>query len=197
MIFDIHVHTSISACSSIHPDELIGHARNLGLDGICITDHETLDVTKYITEGLQSNGLLVIIGMEYETTDGDFLIFGPYEDLKSGLDAVSLLTHIRQTGGAAIGAHPFREDRPLNENLIKDNYCTIIESANGRNNGEDDKKLSLWRNKYSLFEVGGSDAHSLKELGRTSTRFTIPITSRSDLIQALHEGLCSPVVIPE
>lgn len=194
MIFDIHVHTSISPCSNLAIEDTIMHAKNTGLDGICITDHDTMEAGNQLEEGIQPNGLVVIIGMEYETTDGDFLIFGPYENLRRGLDAIALLNHVQQTGGVAIGAHPFRKKRPLTENLIKNNYCTIIESVNGRNQTEEDERLNLWREKYIFTEVGGSDAHSLKELGSTSTRFSIPIASRSDLIHALREDLCSPVI---
>lgn len=193
MLFDIHVHTAISSCSNIRIDDIVASAKDKGLDGICITDHQTMAADKYIKEGIQPNGLIVIIGMEYETKDGDFLIFGPYEDLQPGLNAASLLQHTHQTGGTAIGAHPFRENRPLNEDLLKNNHCTIIESVNGRNRTEDNTRLNLWRKKYDFSEVGGSDAHFLKELGTTSTRFTIPITSRSDLISALQKGLCYPV----
>jgi len=194
MKFDMHIHTAISSCSDVQPIDLIKHAKNIGLDGICITDHETMTVNRYIKEGFQPNGLYVIFGMEYETSDGDFLIFGPYEDLKGGLDAISLLSHVHQTGGAAIGAHPFRKNRSLNEALIKNNYCNIIESVNGRNKTGDESKLNLWRKKYTFTEVGGSDAHSLKELGTTSTQFTIPISSRFDLIFALKSGLCHPLI---
>jgi len=190
----MHIHTSISPCSDIQPDDLIKHAKKIGLDGICITDHQTMVVNKSVKEGIQPNGLSVIFGMEYETPDGDFLIVGPYEDLNSGLDARTLLSHVHQTGGVAIGAHPFRENRSLNEYLIKNNFCRIVESANGRNKTEDEANLNLWRNKYRFAEVGGSDAHSLKELGTATTRFAVPVTSRSDLIFALKNGLCRPVV---
>lgn len=194
MIFDLHVHTSISPCSNIPIEKIVSHAKNTGLDGLCITDHGTMDALKQLDEGIQPNGLVVIIGMEYETRDGDFLVFGPYENLKPGLDAMALLHHVNQTDGAAIGAHPFRKDRPLTEGLIKNNYCTIIESVNGRNLSKENSELNLWREKYNFTEVGGSDAHSLQELGRTCTRFTTPIRSKSDLIKALQKGFCSPVI---
>jgi hypothetical protein len=32
---------------------------------------------RYIEEGIQDNGLYLLIGMEYATPDGDFLLFGP------------------------------------------------------------------------------------------------------------------------
>ena len=195
MIFDIHVHTAVSPCSNIRIDDIVDCAKDKGLDGICTTDHGTMAAEKYIKEGIQPNGLLVILGMEYETKDGDFLIFGPYEDLQHGFEAVPLLQHIHRTGGAAIGAHPFRRNRPLNKTLIKDNHCTIIESVNGRNKTEDNNQLNLWRKKYTFYEVGGSDAHSLKELGSSTTHFTVPITTRSDLISSLQKGLCYPVNI--
>jgi len=194
MIFDMHLHTSLSSCTSIPVEDVIDRAKDTGLDGICITDHETMAAGRYLKEGLQTNGLTVILGMEYETREGDFLLFGPFEELKSGLDAVDLLRHVHQNGGVAIGAHPFRAGRSLNETLVKDNFCGIIESVNGRNRHENSEILNRWRKKYSFAEVGGSDAHSLKEVGSSATRFTVPITSRSDLIHALRKGLCAPTI---
>ena len=67
MIFDIHIHTTISSCSRVDVHELIETAGRIGLDGICITDHGSMAISRYIREGRQPNGLIVIIGMEYET----------------------------------------------------------------------------------------------------------------------------------
>ncbi len=77
MIFDMHIHTTISSCSRLNVHELIETAGRIGLDGICITDHESMAVGKYIGEGRQPNGLTVIIGMEYKTPEGGFSAFWP------------------------------------------------------------------------------------------------------------------------
>ncbi len=192
MIFDMHTHTTLSSCSVIDIHEIIDVAKNSGLDGICITDHQTMDIRHHITEGSQTNGLIVIFGMEYNTLDGDFLIYGPYEHIDKEMKSADLLNYVNDTKGIAIAAHPFRKDRPVKEGFFQSRLCTMIESINGRNSDIENLKADRWRKRYALTEIGGSDAHTLDELGRAVTRFSMPIRSRKDLIYALNHNLCRP-----
>jgi predicted metal-dependent phosphoesterase TrpH len=192
MIFDIHTHTNLSSCSGNDIHEMIGIAKTIGLDGICITDHQTMDIRHQITEGPQENGVAVIFGMEYDTLGGDFLIFGPYEDIEKDMNAEDLLKHVNGTGGIAIAAHPFRKDRPTKESLVQKGLVTIIESINGRNLDIENMKADKWKKQYKMSEVGGSDAHTPQELGRVITRFSMPIRSRKDFIYALSHDKYQP-----
>ena len=188
MLFDLHVHTTLSPCSQLRLDQILSQAHKRGLDGVCITDHHTMDVCHSIPEGILGNGLIVIFGMEYSTSRGDFLIFGPFEELPPGLPAQLLLKHVERSGGVAIAAHPFRSRRPTDENLIKKKMCRIVEGVNGRNTHHENESVLGWQKKYSVAQVGGSDAHSLEELGTVHTAFTTPIHSRIDLVSALRQG---------
>ncbi len=192
MKFDLHVHTSISPCSQLSLDDILSQARKKGLQGVCITDHDTMDVRRYINEGIQNNGLCVIFGMEYATQEGDFLLFGPFERIKLGLSAADLLNNVLDKGGVAVSAHPFRFNRPTSEHLIKNGLCTIVEGINGRNHQNENDSVASWENLYGVRQVGGSDAHSLEELGRVATLFQQPIRSRADFIDALKNGRYSP-----
>ena len=188
MRFDLHVHTTLSPCSQLRLDKILSQAQERGLDGVCITDHHTMDIRHYVSEGVLGNGLRVIFGMEYATSNGDFLIFGPFEDLPPGLPAKLLLAHVERSGGVAIAAHPFRSQRPVDENLISSEMCKIVEGVNGRNTQYENSRVLDWQKKYSVDQVGGSDAHFLNELGRVHTHFTTPIHSRADFICALKQG---------
>lgn len=188
MLFDLHIHTTLSHCSQLRLEQILSHASAKGLNGVCITDHHSMAGGQAVPEGVQANGLCVIFGMEYSTRAGDFLLFGPFERLRAGLSARALLEHLQRTGGVAIAAHPFRSQRQVDEDLIKEGLCSIIEGVNGRNTEEENQRVLRWQRQYQVRLVGGSDAHSLAELGRVPTRFTIRISSRADLIKALHEG---------
>ena len=188
MRFDIHVHTRCSSCSSLSIDQILLEAQSKNLDGVCITDHETMAAGHMLQEGLQSNGLVVIIGMEYTTPSGDFLLFGPFEKLLPGLSARELLQVVNHANGVAIAAHPFREGRSTDENLILEGHCSIIEGVNGRDNGYSKKMASQWEKDYGVRLVGGSDAHSVEELGKVVTSFHQPIRDRFDLIVELKAG---------
>lgn len=192
MKFDLHIHTTLSKCSSLSLTGILDHAIEKGLDGVCITDHHTMVVEKHMTEGLQQNGLCVIIGMEYATCDGDFLIFGPFENLPAGMDAKTLLNIVNHENGAAIAAHPFRQGRPVKEYIIKNNLCHAVETINGRNTDIENLRTDAWIKKYSLKQTGGSDAHTLDELGTVVTCFDRPITSRMDFIHAIKNSTYYP-----
>lgn len=192
MKFDLHVHTSISPCSRLELDRILATAADRGLDGVCITDHDTMAARHHLREGIQDNGLYIIFGMEYATPHGDFLIFGPFEQLRSGLAAPDLLSHVERVGGVAIAAHPFRRTRPTSEYLINYGLCRIIEGINGRNSLEENEAVLGLAKRYSLTLVGGSDAHTPEELGRVVTSFSRPVSNRSELISALKTGRCRP-----
>lgn len=192
MLFDLHVHTHLSSCSQLTLDEIIAHAPQRGLDGVCITDHQSSQARKQLASKKIPSRLCIIVGMEYRTPDGDFLIFGPLDNLASGLSARRLLTEVAKRGGAAVAAHPFRRQAPTSEFVIRQKLCRIVESVNGRNSREENRQLFQWRETYNIIECAGSDAHSLPELGRTKTRFDIPIRSSADLVHALNNGLCAP-----
>jgi len=191
MLIDLHVHTSFSACGHMSVDQIVEQAKVSGLDGVCITDHQTMAAGRQIHEGMQPNGIVVIIGMEYSTAQGDFLIFGPFETLPRDLPADRLLRSVKQSGGAAIAAHPFRQGRAVDEDLIRSGLCRAVEFYNGRNAMRENLAVSRWK-KYDLIQCGGSDAHTLEELGAMGTRFETPVRSRSDLVRAVNSGLCSP-----
>lgn len=195
MLIDLHVHSTQSSCSSLSPEDILSTARSRGLDAVCITDHDSTDVLSQITEGFQPDGLLVLVGMEYATPQGDFLIFGNVEALAKGLDAPALLASVHQLGGAAIAAHPCRKWRPVDTVVFEQSLCSLVEVENGRNNPvEDDLAATLALN-HGLIPVAGSDAHSLAELGTCPTRFTVPITNRADLVRALNQGCCEPASV--
>jgi len=194
MLIDIHVHTRLSPCSRMRIGDLLEHARGRGLDGICITDHNLMDVRYVLTEGLQANGLRVIFGMEYSTPQGDFLIFGPFEEMAPNLPADRLLRTVQESGGIAVAAHPFRKARPADEQLIQNGLCGAIETRNGRNTPQENEAVAQWLQRYALTACGGSDAHTIDELGACATRFLVPIQTRADLIQALKQGQCRPEI---
>ena len=194
MLFDIHVHSNYSACSDLSVQDILSLSRSRGLDGVCITDHHCMRAEEKIAAAIQEDGLCVIIGQEYSTPQGDFLLFGPYENLPQGLGAVQLLKHVRSSKGCAISAHPFRCERPTKEDIINSGLCNAIEGVNNRNTWSENYQTIGWLQDYPLVSLGGSDAHSLEELGKVATWFNMPIRSRSDLINAINSGqtVCCP-----
>jgi predicted metal-dependent phosphoesterase TrpH len=191
MYFDIHVHTTISPCSKLEVNEVLEHARTKGLDGVCITDHDTMEIRNYLREGIQPSGLCVIFGMEYATANGDYLIFGPFENIPSGLPDQLLLERVYHARGIAIAAHPFRTGRSCREPVLLEKNCCALEIINGRNIEFENLRARQAARKYNLTECGGSDAHTLEELGRVTTCINYPVRSREDLIFSVKNNLCT------
>lgn len=196
MLIDMHIHTEISPCSHMKIHDILHRAKERGVDGVCITDHDTMDIRHYLNEGIQENGVLLLFGMEYATSQGDFLLFGPFENLPAHLPAETLLATVHQSGGVAVAAHPFRRKRPMDERLIHNGLCRSIEQLNGRNSESENAKASAapWLKRYELARCAGSDAHTPDEVGSLATRFFVPITSRSDLVMALKNRTCRPEI---
>jgi hypothetical protein len=76
------------------------------------------------------------------------------------------------------------------EEILSSGLCRIIEEINGRNTLFENTQASTWLEHYPLCPVGGSDAHTLDELGRVPVRFDMPILSRADLTKALQIPAC-------
>ncbi len=196
MRFDIHIHTDISPCSSMSIDTIIETAKARGLDGICITDHNSMDALLSVSEGAQENGICVIVGVEYDTPEGDYLLFGPFSDLSwaTGLDTDRMLARLRDRGGIAIAAHPFRKDRSVPEYIIAQGLCAAVERYNGRNSGDENSAVEPWVSRYNPVLCGGSDAHEPHEIASYCTDIDADITGRDDFINAVKSGKCVPVI---
>jgi len=192
MLIDLHVHSTCSPCSVLKPSEILAHARAKGLDGVCITDHDTMSILTQCREGFQPDGLLVIVGMEYTTEQGDYLVFGDVRSLPAGLSAESLFPRVRELGGAVVAAHPCRVWRPADPAVFERGLCGIAEVRNGRNTAAENQQALQLASGHDMIAVAGSDAHTLAELGRCPTRFTVPVNSAHDLVDALNRGQCRP-----
>lgn len=61
---DLHCHTHCSDGSS-SPEQLIEHAKKIGLKGLSITDHDTIDAYQTATAAAKKAGLLLGTGVEF------------------------------------------------------------------------------------------------------------------------------------
>ncbi len=184
-LFDLHVHSLISPCSMLPLEDILAEARLLNLDGVCITDHNTTQSRHQIREGVQDDGLCVIVGQEYSSLDGHFLIFGPHEEFEPYLPAPEITRRVNRAGGVIIASHPYRAMQKVDEKLVSRGIISYAEGLNGRNSELENSLAQNWQEKHGISLTGGSDAHCLEELGRVGTLFTEPVRSREDLVKAL------------
>ncbi|NMA51466.1 MAG: PHP domain-containing protein, partial [Peptococcaceae bacterium] len=77
MIIDTHIHErKYSLDSLVSLEEIVDQARLIGLDGICITDHESNEIKEEARLLSQKTGFLIITGAEVLTWEGDVTVFG-------------------------------------------------------------------------------------------------------------------------
>lgn len=206
MIIDLHTHTSqFSPCSSAPVDELIEEAKRIGLDGICLTDHNHIWDAGDAAELNQGHDFLVLRGNEITTDQGDMLVFGLEKEIKDVIKLGELRKLVIKADGFIIAAHPFRGfltfgvgqlgltpekamDRPLFKSV------DALEVLNSKVTPKENSFAAEVATGLGLPATGGSDAHEVGEVGIYATHFSDVIKNEDDLINALKKGDYSPVV---
>lgn len=195
MIIDIHLHTSrYSSCSSIDLEQAILRARGMGLDGLCVTDHESNEIRDEARELSRKHSFLVITGMELLTLEGDVLVFGLEEVPREQMSARDLCRLVEDRGGVTIGAHPFRDNgRGMGGYFQKLGGLSGVEAFNGNTREYHNYRAYELGGKLKLKCFGGGDAHTLEGVGRYATVFPGGIRDQQDFIQAVKQGPVYPV----
>jgi len=197
MIIDLHTHTKFgSNCSYLYPEELAQSAKRVGLDGVCITEHNLCWGKEDIQRLSRDNGILVLGGVEVSTDLGEVLVFGVYQPLWRISSARDQSEVVDRAGGVMIASHPFRGDMFLNRAPAIDEVCSreifklvdAVEVFNGRAMGWELDFGCQVLGKLNLKGVGGSDAHAQHTIGRCVTVFQSQISSDQDLVQELKAG---------
>ncbi len=205
-IIDIHVHSlPASPCSTIPVDEIIKEAREIGLGGICLTDHNHLWEPRKVEELRQKHGFLVLRGNEITTEQGDILVFGLEEEITGVIKLEELRQKVLRAGGFMIAAHPFRgfltfgmnylgltKEKAMERPVFK--LVDAVEVLNSKVSGEENGFAAQVAGGLGLPVTGGSDAHGPGEVGLYATRFPCRIENERDLIEAFRKGGFSPVI---
>src|SRR3954471_22183699 len=111
---DLHTHTFFSGDGVSSPEENIAAAREKGLHGFAITDHNTCDAITYLLEkglmrpdGQAVDNFLVLPGVEVTTAEGHLLCIGADLPFLKGKPAREVCEIIHERGGLAIPPHPY------------------------------------------------------------------------------------------
>ncbi len=202
---DLHVHTSpASPCSSAPVDDLIKEARRIGLNGICLTDHNHVWQADEVEELRRKHNFLVLRGNEITTEQGDMLVFGLEKDIKGIINLEDLYKEVQKADAFMIVAHPFRgflifgagqvgltPKKAMERPLFK--LVDGIEIMNGKVTEKENNFAAQVASGLGLPVTGGSDAHEVEEVGKYATCFPGVIRDEKDLLAALKAGTYSPV----
>lgn len=195
---DLHVHTAASLDGLSSLEELTAAAKEAGLDAVAITDH---NLCTPVPQRL--NGVLLIPGCEVSTRQGHVTGLFLEEPLdleglrKNGLpqggDAVE---EIHRRGGIAVLAHPYQSPGAAPEDFDFRPDC--VEGANARADlkvKEANERAAALAQSLGLPAVGGSDAHSRREVGNAYTRVEGAGLTLFELKAAILTGNCAPVLV--
>jgi|ERR1035437_543620 predicted metal-dependent phosphoesterase TrpH len=179
--FDLHTHSSYSSDGWIDPKNMVKIAIKNNLDGIAITDHNTikggLKAKNYETKDFK-----VIIGSEIITNQGEVIgLFLSEEIISKNLTDV--IYEIKAQNGIIVIPHPFDEMRHSALHP-SDEFAYLIDCIEAFNSRcifqKYNKKAVEYANKHDLSFVAGSDAHFGNEIGNAGI-----ITEYEDLKEAI------------
>ncbi|HEY9246857.1 MAG TPA: PHP domain-containing protein, partial [Candidatus Methanoperedens sp.] len=176
-VADIHTHSMYSGFSRYsclsYPDSvstprtLVRVAEKLGLDILCITDHNSI---KGGIEARKYNKELVVVGEEISSKDGEIIGLFLQETIKPGLGAEETIELIREQDGIAIAPHPFSAHCSCLGHKVRELDLDGIEVFNAVHRDGYSNAIALERSK-GFATLGGSDAHASFMIGNGYTLF--------------------------
>jgi predicted metal-dependent phosphoesterase TrpH len=162
MKYDLHVHSVFSKDSFLRPEIILKVAKKKGLDGVAITDHNTIKGAMAARKINENRDFNVIVGAEIKTEYGDVIGIYLQEEIRSRL-FIEVVEEIKRQGGYTILAHPYRQyGRP--EELIS--KVDLVEAFNSRSRKIQNARSHNLTLAYDKPFTAGSDAHLGFEIGR-------------------------------
>lgn len=195
MLIDLHCHTlPLSTCSALEADQLVALARERGLDGICLTEHDRAWPEAELQALRERTGFPIFSGVELTTDQGHVLAFGLDDPRRFSAIAREVHEAARACGALLFLAHPARDG------LLKVTYDTVeffmsVEAVNGSDSRLQNMAASGLAHGFRLPGIGGSDAHTPAEVGRAATRFPARIETQAELLEALRAGTYEAVAL--
>lgn len=199
MIIDTHMHEkTYSLDSELSLEDIVKRAREIGLDGVCITDHDSNDIMEKAYEYSKETGFLIIVGAEILTHEGDITVFGLDRLPTEKLHAQQLIDMTLKAGGVAMSAHPFRKNnRGMGDFIRNVKGLSGIEAFNGSTRYSDNLDAYGLAAELKIPSLGASDAHTVDAIGRYATIFNGRIRDTRDFIDAVKAGCTHPAAYIE
>jgi len=196
MIIDLHCHSVYSHDNHLEPDTLIRRACDLGLDGVCFTEHHSMQASWPIDRMKHPEGFLVLRGVEVSSDAGHVLVYGLQDDSwnrwgkHNYLNLTKVVNAVHELGGICVPAHPFRGWESLGDRLFSFTGFDAIETHNGVNGPERNGPAIEAAEKLGLPSIGGSDCHYVHQVGQAFTEFDNPVADMANLIREIKAGRC-------
>lgn len=207
MLIDLHVHTNHTRGCPASAREVVHRAKEAGLDGVAVTDLNTLEALAEVREAAAAEGFLALCGVEVATDRGHYLCFFPDPERVPAPAQMfgsatpwpvrEVLAKVRELGGAVVAAHPYDKsiDRPSGDVVFTLDGLSAIEGLNARRKPAVNDLAIEAADHMNLPCTGASGAHELAEIGKAATLFRDPVATEADLVAQLRAGTVFSVAI--
>lgn len=167
---DLHIHSCYSDDGAGSPENLIRSLQKRGLQGMALTDHNTIKGYLKISKILPKD-FLVIPGVEISTADGHLLALNVTENIKRRLSVEETTERIIDVGGEPVVPHLFRLLSGIKKEKLLQIHSKIsaIEVFNACSVPNTNLKTAKVAQQFNLGGTGGSDSHSLLYAGYAYT----------------------------
>ncbi|MBR1393492.1 MAG: histidinol-phosphatase [Ruminococcus sp.] len=222
--YETHLHTAeASACASAKGEEQARRYKELGYDGIIVTDHFFNGntcvreytgwddrVTKFCAGYRNAKaegdriGLKVFLGWEYCYEGADLLTYGLDEQwLHDNPDVLELSVfdycdRVHRDGGYIVHAHPFREAGYLREIRLIPMWIDAVEIHNCGNARQEMNDRAKWfAEQYDKPVTGGTDNHHLTAFPISGIASEEPFETIQELCRGIAERRVTPIIPQE
>jgi predicted metal-dependent phosphoesterase TrpH len=181
---DLHLHSRFSPDSNTSLDELVERCRELGLDRIALTDHNTAEGALELS---RREPALAIVGEEVATTEGDIIGLFVTGSIASGGSPETVCDAIHAMGGLTYACHPLDRRRSSfsPERLVElAPRFDIIETHNAWADPAANRAAAELCRELGRVAATGSDAHAARDLG-TSWMEIEPYEGAPDFLRKL------------
>ena len=163
-----HVHTRHSFDSLLPAHKLVARARELKIDALIVTDHNTLEGSLETKRASQGNPPLVIVAAEYQSEKGDIIGLFLKEEIRSRESSV-IVSQIHEQGGLVVLPHPYKGHK-LDDQLLT--AVDMVETFNSRCSPEENHRARQLAEYWNLPGIAGADAHCFPELGTALNEYS-------------------------
>lgn len=225
-LYETHLHTNAaSKCAKSAGADYIPFYKDLGYDGIIVTDHffngnscipqnlpweERIDLFCRGYEDAKAEGdrqgLKVFFAWECRFDGDEFLVYGlDRQWLKKHpnmmeWDHITHYNRVKADGGIVVQAHPFRERGYLSEVYVHPHQCDAFEVANAGNPYEQNRMAYRYAKEHGITMTAGSDIHEAGFTGNGNVYgmvFDKPLNSIADFVAAIKKGVGFSLHVPK
>ena len=182
---DLHIHSKYSDDGDGSPGDIIKFLKKKGLQGMAITDHNTLTGSLRAVK-LRPKNFIVIPGVEISTLEGHIIALNIKEDIRRELTLEETVERIIELGGIPVVPHLHRNMSGIKKKNLEKIITKIstIEVFNSCSVPQSNLKSADIANEFKLGGTGGSDSHLPEFAGYG---YTIVNTSDSNVDSILSE----------